>query len=164
MPSMPPMDGSQMPQSSMPTGQGAMAGMEHSGKPMSMAGALGPYPIERESSGTAWQPDSSEHGGLMRMSGDWTLMAHGVLNLVYDHQSGPRGDDKAFASGMLMGMASRPLGSGTRQGEASAVGYRGGEAGGAGGTTSMASGSRNAFMQPALAESTPWSSSRRTSP
>ena len=49
------------------------------------------------------------------MSGDWMLMAHGTLNLVYDHQSGARGDDKAFASGMLMGMARRPLGNGTLQ-------------------------------------------------
>ena len=49
------------------------------------------------------------------MRGDWTLMAHGVLNLVSDHQSGPGGDDKAFASGMLMGMARRPLGNGTLQ-------------------------------------------------
>jgi hypothetical protein len=51
----------------------------------------------------------------MRMSGDWTFMAHGVLNLVYDHQSGPRGDDKFFPSGMLMGMARRPLGDGSLQ-------------------------------------------------
>jgi hypothetical protein len=51
----------------------------------------------------------------MSMGGNWTLMAHGVLNLVYDHQSGPRGDDKAFASGMLMGMARHPLGNGTVQ-------------------------------------------------
>lgn len=82
---------------------------------MAMNGALGPYPMERESSGTAWQPDTSEGMGLMTMSGNWTLMAHGVLNLVYDHQSGARGDDKAFASGMLMGMARRPLGDGTLQ-------------------------------------------------
>jgi hypothetical protein len=80
-----------------------------------MTGALGSYFMERESSGTAWQPDTSEHQGLMEMSGDWTLMAHGVLNLVYDHQSSPRGDDKAFVSGMLMGMARRPLGNGTLQ-------------------------------------------------
>ena len=80
-----------------------------------MKGALGPYPIEREASGTAWQPDASEHMGLMSMSGDWALMAHGVVNLIYDHQSGPRGDDKAFASGMLMGMARRPVGDGTLQ-------------------------------------------------
>ena len=86
---------------------------EHVGH--AMTGALGPYPMTRESSGTAWQPDASEHMGLMTMSGDWTLMAHGVLNLVYDHQSGPRGDDKLFPSGMLMGMARRPLGNGTLQ-------------------------------------------------
>jgi hypothetical protein len=78
-----------------------------------MTAALGPYPTTRESSGTAWQPDSSRHEGLMTMSGDWMLMGHGVLNLVYDHQSGPRGDDKAFASGMLMGMAQHQLGNGT---------------------------------------------------
>jgi len=80
-----------------------------------MAAAFGSYPMQREASGTAWQPDNSAHQGLMTTSGDWTLMAHGVLNLVYDHQSGPRGDGKAFASGMLMGMASRPLGDGRLQ-------------------------------------------------
>ncbi len=108
-----PMDHQQMGQMNMP-----MAGMEHgghAGHQMAMNGALGPYSMERESSGTAWQPDTSEHMGLHLMSGDWTLMAHGVLNLVYDHQSGPRGDDKAFASGMLMGMARRPLRNGTIQ-------------------------------------------------
>jgi hypothetical protein len=81
--------------------------------PMSMAAALGSYPMQRESSGTAWQPDTSGHMGLMSMSGDWALMAHGLVNFVYDHQSGPRGDDKAFVSGMLMGMARHPLGNGT---------------------------------------------------
>lgn len=89
--------------------------LQHAGHDMAMTGALGSYPMQREASGTAWQPDTSEHIGLMSMSGDWTLMAHGVLNLVYDHQSGPRGDDMAFASGMLMGMARRPLGNGTVQ-------------------------------------------------
>jgi hypothetical protein len=82
---------------------------------VSRSAALGPYPMTREASGTAWQPDTSAHGGLHLMSGDWTLMGHGVLNLVYDHQSGPRGEDKAFASGMLMGMARRPVGDGTLQ-------------------------------------------------
>jgi hypothetical protein len=99
-----------MPQK--PMGDMAMAPGEHR---MSMTGALGPYPMQRESSGTAWQPDTSEHTGLHILSGDWTLMAHGTVNLVYDHQGGPRGDDKAFASGMLMGMARRPLGDGTLQ-------------------------------------------------
>ena len=52
-----------------------------------MTGALGDYPMTREASGTAWQPDASEHAGIHLMSGDWTLMTHGLLNLVYDHQS-----------------------------------------------------------------------------
>jgi hypothetical protein len=104
-----PMEGGRN-QHRMPIPAGA-AGGQH----MTMTGALGPYAMARESSGTAWQPDASEHQGLHVMSGDWMLMAHGVLNLVYDRQSGPRGDDKAFASGMVMGMARRPLGNGTLQ-------------------------------------------------
>ena len=95
--------------------QMSMQGMEHGMQGMIMKAALGPYTDQRESSGTAWQPGSSEHMGLMHMSGGWMLMAHGVVNLVTDHQSGPRGGDKAFASGMLMGMASRPLGDGMLQ-------------------------------------------------
>jgi len=55
----------------------------------------------------------------MTVSGHWTLMAHGVVNLVYDRQSGRRGAGKLFASGMLMGIAARPLGNGTVQFRAS---------------------------------------------
>ena len=87
----------------------------HAGSEVGMTGAFGPYPMNRESSGTSWQPDASEHTGPMTISGGWTLMGHGVLNLVYDHQSGPRGGDKAFVSGMLMGMAQHSLGDGTLQ-------------------------------------------------
>ncbi len=91
------MDGMTMPSNS---GQGGMA----------MHAALGPYPMNREASGTSWQPDASPHQALETMSGGWMLMAHGMLNLVYDSQSGPRGaKDKAFVAGMLMGMASRDL-------------------------------------------------------
>jgi hypothetical protein len=98
------------------TGSIPMQGMQHGDHGMSMKAALGSYPEQRESSGTAWQPDSSRPmGGPMLMSGGWMLMAHGTANLIYDHQSGPRGDDKAFASGMLMGMAQHPLGNGTLQ-------------------------------------------------
>jgi hypothetical protein len=98
--------GAQMSGMTMPMGQHGQ---------MAMTGALGAYPMQREASGTSWQPDASQHLGLMAMSGDWMLMAHGDVNLVYDHQSGTRGDDKAFLSGMLMGMAQRPLGNGTLQ-------------------------------------------------
>ncbi len=88
----------------------AVPGMEHQ-----MTGALGPYPMSREASGTAWQPDASRHGGLHLAAGDWTLMGHLALNAVYDRQQGPRGDEMAFVSGMAMGMARRGLGEGTLQ-------------------------------------------------
>ena len=106
------MDHSQMDHSAVD--QSGMAMPEHEGHG-AMTGAFGTYPMARESSGTAWQPDASEHSGFMKSTGDWTLMGHGVLNLVYDHQSGRRGDNKLFAPGMLMGMARRPIGNGTLQ-------------------------------------------------
>lgn len=102
-----------MPMDHQKMGHAPMQVMQHG---MAMKAALGPYAEQRESSGTAWQPDaSSSMGGPMTVSGDWMLMAHGTVNLVYDHQSGPRGDDKAFVSGMLMEMAQHPLGNGTLQ-------------------------------------------------
>jgi hypothetical protein len=67
--------------------------------------------LSRDSdSGTAWQPDLTLHGGPYARAGAWMLMAHARLNAVYDRQSGPRGGDKVFVSGMAMAMASRPLG------------------------------------------------------
>jgi hypothetical protein len=84
-------------------------------QPHAMTGALGAYPAAREASGTAWQPDSSGHGGIHLMAGDWMLMAHADLNLVQDWQEGPRGGDRLFASGMIMGMARREAGPGTLQ-------------------------------------------------
>jgi hypothetical protein len=86
--------------------------MAHGG---AMAGALGPYPMAREASGTSWQPDSSQHGGIHVMSGDWSFMLHGNIDLVHSWQEQPRGDSKTFVAGMLMGMARRPLGDGTLQ-------------------------------------------------
>ena len=113
-PAAPPMDHSTMDHSTMEHGAAPVMAEEHAGHG-AMTGAFGAYPMTRESSGTAWQPDSSQHMGWMGQSGDWMLMGHGVLNLVYDTQGGPRGDDKAFLSGMLMGMARRPVGNGTLQ-------------------------------------------------
>ena len=122
LPAQPPPQAEQKPEpavdhSQMDHSQHAMPqpADEHAGHDMAMTGALGAYPMAREASGTAWQPDSSEHGGLHVMSGDWTFMAHGKLDLVYSWQEKPRGDDKAFAAGMLMGMARRPIGNGTLQ-------------------------------------------------
>jgi hypothetical protein len=77
-----------------------------------MLGALGSYSMSRDASGTSWQPDSSTHGGVQGMVGDWMLMGHALLNGVYDWQQGPRGDSDVFTSGMLMGMAARHFDSG----------------------------------------------------
>jgi hypothetical protein len=109
---VPPVDYSQMPHSQHSQAPAAKA-ENHTGH--AMIGALGPYPMQREASGTSWQPDAGEHMGIMRQSGEWTLMGHAVFNAVLDHQSGARGDEKAFLSGMLMGMARRPLGNGSLQ-------------------------------------------------
>lgn len=78
-----------------------------------MAGLYGPYLMNREASGTAWQPESAEHAGIHAMHGDWMLMIHGMADIGYDHQGGSRGDEKFFSSNMVMGMARRPLGPGT---------------------------------------------------
>lgn len=66
----------------------------------------------REASGTSWQPASTPHEGLHLRRGDWTVMTHGVLDLVWDRQGGARGGEKNFASGMLMAAGRRPLGPG----------------------------------------------------
>jgi hypothetical protein len=81
--------------------------------PMAMHGAFGAYAMTREASGTSWQPDATPMDGIHDMSGDWMAMWHGSVNAVYDHQGGPRGDNKAFAASMLMGMGQREFGGGT---------------------------------------------------
>jgi hypothetical protein len=80
---------------------------------MSMNGFYGQYPMSRESSGTAWIPDSSPMEGIHQIHGDWMTMLHGYVDLIYDDQGGRRGDNKTFSESMLMGMASHPLGGGT---------------------------------------------------
>jgi len=87
--------------------------MDHSSHQMPMTGTLGGYPMSRDASGTAWQPDAARHGGVHEQAGNWMLMGHLSLAGVYSNQSGPRGDDKAFAAGMAMGAARRDFGDGT---------------------------------------------------
>ena len=86
---------------------------DHAGHDMPTVSPLGPWPLTRDASGTAWQPDMSEHGGLHAQSGDWSLMGHAVLNVVHSAQSGPRGDDQTFVAGMLMGAARRDFDDGS---------------------------------------------------
>ena len=97
---MPGMDMSQTPKDTMP------------GMTMS-SGTLGAYAMTQDASGTAWQPASTPMQGLMWSSGGWSGMVHGNADLVYDHQSGPRGDDKTFSESMLMATAQHSAGPGT---------------------------------------------------
>jgi hypothetical protein len=75
-----------------------------------MKGFLGPYGMAREGSGTSWLPDTTPHEGIHGRFGDWSTMAHAHFNLVYDNQGGPRGGEKTFVNGMVMGMAQRQIG------------------------------------------------------
>lgn len=77
-----------------------------------MAGFYGPYALTRESSGTSWQPDSTFLTGLHRLSGRWMGMVHGLVNLIYDDQGGPRGATQTFSNSWLMLLARRELSDG----------------------------------------------------
>jgi hypothetical protein len=90
-----------------------MPGMAMGHEMHEMTGFLGPYPMSREGSGTSWQPDTSPMEGIHWMRGPWMGMVHGFADAVYDHQGGPRGDDKVFGPTMAMVMAQRPAAGGT---------------------------------------------------
>lgn len=79
-----------------------------------MTSPLGPWPLARDASGTSWQPDASLHGGLHGEADGWMLMGHAQINLVQDWQNGPRGDEKTFVSGMIMGSATRQFADASR--------------------------------------------------
>ncbi|CAN5154171.1 hypothetical protein BH10PSE1_BH10PSE1_02460 [soil metagenome] len=103
-----PMTGMNHPGHDM-TAMEDMPGMTHA---MPMTSPLGPWPMTRDASGTSWQPDASKHAGIHATRGDWSIMTHALLNLTYDRQSGPRGDDKTFVSGMFMTSARRDFADG----------------------------------------------------
>ena len=104
-----------------PTQADPHAGMDHaamghdmSGMAMTgMKGMLRDYPMTRDASGTAWQPDSAPMLAIMGRLGEWSTMIHGFATLAYDDQGGPRGDEKTFVASMLMAMGQRDLGGGT---------------------------------------------------
>jgi hypothetical protein len=88
-----------------------MGGMDMGDMPMT--GFYGSYPMTREASGTAWQPEAARHDGVHFMTGSWMVMVHGFADLVYDDQGGRRGDTKVYGDNMGMAMAQRPAGPGT---------------------------------------------------
>jgi hypothetical protein len=66
-------------------------------------------PMSRESSGTAWNPDSTPMYGKMFMLGDDMLMLHGGAFPRYVNASTRRGDDRIDMPNWFMGMYSHPL-------------------------------------------------------
>jgi hypothetical protein len=79
---------------------------------MSMAGLYGAYRMQREASGTSWQPDTTPMDGSHSMQGQWLTMLHGYLDALYDDQGGPRGTTASTSTSMLMFMARRQLADG----------------------------------------------------
>ncbi len=89
----------------------ASHGMEHEEMQMSMQSSVNiADPMSRESSGTAWVPDSTPMYGKMFMFGDDMLMLHGAIFPRYTNVSTRRGDDRIDAPNWIMGMYSHPLG------------------------------------------------------
>ncbi len=70
-------------------------------------GAMG-NAMAGEGSGTSRLPlnEAMEHGAMVGLGGDASLMLHGFVWPVYTHQSGPRGDDKFYVQSMAMATAS----------------------------------------------------------
>ena len=89
----------------------ASHGMEHQEMKTSMQSSVNiADPMSRESSGTAWVPDSTPMYGKMFMFGDDMLMLHGAIFPRYTNVSTRRGDDRIDAPNWIMGMYSHPLG------------------------------------------------------
>jgi len=77
------------------------------------SGILGAYPMDRDSSGTSWQPAAAGMDGLHRWWGAWRVMLHADAAFIFTRQGGPRGGEQAFSTNMAMAAASRALAGGT---------------------------------------------------
>jgi hypothetical protein len=69
--------------------------------------------MDREASGTSWQPETAGMEGLHFTAGRWRLMAHAFAFAVYTEQGSLRGGRQAFGTNMLALGAARPLAGGT---------------------------------------------------
>ena len=83
------------------------------GEPLGHSGMLGPYPMEREASGTSWQPEAAGMDGVHLWAGPWRVMLHAWAFGLVTRQGGPRGGHEGFSTNMAMAAASRTLAGGT---------------------------------------------------
>ena len=90
----------------------AMAGMDMPGMKMDEQ-VQSQLPSPHAGSGTGWQPVSVPANEWMWMRGGWELMAHGVIFVDYNQQTGPRGEGKAESVNWGMLMEQHRLGAGT---------------------------------------------------
>jgi len=87
-----------------------MAGMQSTmhQQPATFIGEI----LHHSTSGTSALPNSTDEPMVMRPSGKWLFMFHGVAFLSALQQSGPRGYDKIFSTNWFMPMAQRQIGRG----------------------------------------------------
>ena len=96
---------------SIPLEIGNSMTQENDHSAMQMQGTLGRWSMNREGSGTAWQPDSSPM--FMKMlpsSSGWGLSTMGNLQAGYVSAGGSRGDKAFFTDSMLMLMGRKEVG------------------------------------------------------
>ena len=80
---------------------------------MQMKGSLGDWSMNREGSGTSWQPDSSPmYMKMLPKAGRYDLSLMGQVQTGYIDTGGKRGDKQGYANSMLMWMAQRDTGGG----------------------------------------------------
>jgi hypothetical protein len=63
--------------------------------------------MEREASGTSWQPERARMAGLHFMTGRWAFMVHGFVTADCMWAQSPRGQDECFSTSMAMAQSSR---------------------------------------------------------
>ncbi|HET9418588.1 MAG TPA: heavy metal-binding domain-containing protein [Chthoniobacterales bacterium] len=101
----------------MPNSERAARSHEMPMEQMSMQSSINlADPMNRESSGTAWVPDSTPMYGRMFMLGDDMLMLHGAIFPRYTNVSTRRGDDRIDAPNWIMAMYSHPFSETTQLG------------------------------------------------
>ncbi|MDU0369423.1 hypothetical protein ACFPAF_03380 [Hymenobacter endophyticus] len=96
-----------------------MSGMQHGGSMAGMEQMSHAYsrslPMNRNGSGTAWNPDNTPMFMWMHHKGAWMVMNHGAVNVRYTRQnigrgSGQRGGSTFDAPNWFMTMAQRRIG------------------------------------------------------